>query len=100
MHPWGTAGRMDLSHQVKKSMSQLESAPGTGQLEQPQEKGGGMSLWKVQQFCFGYLSLIFHAQGMALLLPTQPFLPEARTGLDQSLTRAPTFLSHFLFPGG
>ena len=47
---------------------------------QPQEKGGGTSVWELQYFCFGYLSLIFHAQGIALLLPIQPFLPGVRTG--------------------
>lgn len=51
MHPWGTAGRMDLFHQVKESMSQLDSAPGAGQLE----PAPGEGRWDVSVESTGFL---------------------------------------------
>lgn len=91
---------MDSFHQVRESMSQLESAPGAGHPEPvPGEWEVGGQCEKVQDFRLGELSLIFLTKRTALLLPIQPFLPGVRTepATDQTSAHLPVSLS---VPGG
>lgn len=77
MHPWGTAGRMDLFYQVKKSVSQLESAPGAGQLEPaPGEREVGCQCEKYRIFALDTYHSFFMQKEWLCFCPSSLFFLE------------------------